>query len=197
MRDLPAATTCPSASRAGAVDMSRSRALSAAHVDGAKYWRSVSDGDELEHRVAVVVGVARRVHRTVAGLDPDVAVRVHHRGGATHPDGALALSGGGVDREFGGGPPGFGHGDHPPVVRGAVAEVPSVAEDDPAGVERQARALEDVGRGGTDRVDVLAQLRLSGCRVQPDQLVGRGPVDQLVGHHEDLGARLVDHRRAR
>ena len=45
MRDLPAATTWPSASRAGAVDMSRSLALLVGHDDGAKYWRSVSDGE--------------------------------------------------------------------------------------------------------------------------------------------------------
>ena len=43
-RALPAITTCPSASRAGAMDRSRSAALSDAHDDGAKYCTRCSAG---------------------------------------------------------------------------------------------------------------------------------------------------------
>ncbi len=67
-------------------------------------------GRELEHRVTVVVGVAGRGHRAVAGRDPDVAAGVHHRGRAAHPDGTLALAGARVDRRTSAGvPPGLGH----------------------------------------------------------------------------------------
>ena len=54
---------------------------------------------QLEHRVAVVVGVRGRVDRAVADADPDVAAAVHDRRRAAHPDRALRLVGRGVDRE--------------------------------------------------------------------------------------------------
>ena len=57
------------------------------------------------------------------------------------------------------------------MVPGAVAVVPAVAEDDPAGVERQARALQEGGMRRARGVDVLVQLGLPGRDVQPDQLV--------------------------
>ena len=173
MRDLPAATTWPSASRAGAVDMSRSRGVVGRPRGRREVLEQGERRRELEHRVAVVVGVGRRGDRAVAGADPDVAGGVDDRGRAAHPDGALALAGRRVDVELGRGAAGLGHGDHPAVVRRAVAVVAAVAEDDPSAVERQARALQQRGGSRAGRVDVLGQLGLPGRRVEPDQLVRR------------------------
>src|SRR6185437_3370246 len=44
MRDLPARTTWPSARSAGAIDMSRSRALLLGQFEGAKYCSRLRDG---------------------------------------------------------------------------------------------------------------------------------------------------------
>ena len=146
MRDLPAATTWPSASRAGAVDMSRSLCVVGGPRRRGEVLEERERRRELEHRVAVVVGVARRVHRAVAGLDPDVAVRRPPPGPRRPSRWRPGSRRGRVDGEVGGGAAGLGHGDHPAVVRGAVAEVPPEAEDDPAGVERQPRPLQEGGR---------------------------------------------------
>ena len=45
MRDLPARTTWPSERSAGAIDMSRSCALLAGQLDGAKYCSRVIEGE--------------------------------------------------------------------------------------------------------------------------------------------------------
>ena len=65
-------------------------------------------GGELEHRVAVVVGVRRRRDRAVPRLDPDVARRIDGGGSPAHPHRTLRLTGSGVDGEDGGVPPDSG-----------------------------------------------------------------------------------------
>ncbi len=149
---------------------------------------------ELEHRVAVVIGVARRVHRAVARGDPDVARGIHHRCGAAHPHCTLVLTGGRVHGEDLRRPSGFGHGDHATPVGGAVAVVAAKPEHDMPGIERQPGALQQGLRRGTRRINVLSELCLARAGVETDQHVRRSTIDQLVRHREQFGSGLIDHR---
>ncbi len=151
-------------------------------------------GRELEHRVAVVVGVAGRVARAVADRHPQVAVPVHDRGGASHPDRPLALAGRRVHLEGREGTAALGCGHQPPVVVRAVPRVAAVADDHPSGVQRQGHPLQ-LGLGiGTGGIDPLVRQDGSGRHVEPEEIMPHGRSHQLVGHHEHLVARRVDHR---
>ena len=74
------------------------------------------------------------------------------------------------------------------MVAGAVSVVSAEAEDDAIAVKRQASALEQRGGRRTWGVDDLGELDLAGHGVEPDQLVGRVLIDELVRNDEHLGA---------
>ncbi len=92
--DLPTWNTSPLGSSAGAVEpRSASPALSWYQSVGANVVEQLHGRAQLEHAVAVVVGVAGTVAGAVAGRHPDVALGVDRRGGASHPHRALAVAG--------------------------------------------------------------------------------------------------------
>ena len=98
-------------------------------------------------------------------------------------------SGRGVNGEDLGRTAGLGDADHPAPVAGAVAVVAAHAEDDPALVEGQARALQQRGRiwrpVGSTTCESSTWPR--GGR-QADQDMGGLAAGQFVGHDEDLGS---------
>ena len=152
---------------------------------------------ELERRIAVVVGLAGRMDRAVAGADPDVAVAIDGGSGPTHPDRALAVAGGGVHGEERRSPARLVDRDDPPPVRGAVPVVPTHAEHHLAARRASVRCV-----GAAPRDPHPGDPRPGSSRWRPTssrqahQHVRRAAVHQLVGHHEDLAPRRVDDRRA-
>ena len=169
MRDLPASTTWPSGSRAGAVDMSRSCALLRGPDRRCEVLLERQRRRELEHRVAVVVGLADEYTEPLPASTQMLPL-ASTTGAAPPIQMAPWLSPAAestvkTSRRAAG----LGHRDHPAAVGGAVAVVAAHAEDHAAGVERQPGALQQ--RGGVDagRVDVLGELHLAGGGVETDQ----------------------------
>ncbi len=128
MRDLPAMTTWPSGRITGAIDMSTSAALSAAQVGRGEELQEMEGRGELEHRVAVVIGVGGRGNRSIAHADPDVAILVDDRRGTTHPHRTLRLAGTDVEPVVVRRSSGFIDGHYPSPIAAAVAVISPESE---------------------------------------------------------------------
>ena len=149
---------------------------------------------ELQHAVALVIGVRCTVERAVPGGHPDVALGIDGGSRATHPHRALAVAREVGHRVGGWGRAVLGSRHHQPVVGVAVSRIATEADDHPAVGEGQGDSLQLEGRVGAGWVDVLVQQHRSGVDVQADELVGGIAASAHRRHHEDLRASGVDHR---
>ena len=166
---------------------------------GGERVEQLHGGAELEHAVALVVGVARGVERAVARGHPDIALGVDGRCRPTHPHRPLAVAGLVGHREHRRVGSVLGSRDHQAVIGIAVTGVAPEAHDHPPCGQPERYPLQLKRRAGAGRVDHLVQLDQAGEGVQSDQMVGGTGRsiggDRLGGHYEDLVAGRVDDRR--